>query len=402
MQSKQEVYHIVARIAKTSEEVYEFDLTREAVYAKILEPLRNGKKVNIGKKRLSSSDIEGNPEVLMTKENSNFYMIKFDQDDIPRDLPKHSRIARIAEDVTSDFFEDNTSNKLDMNSNCKRVFVVHGRDNIIKDAMYDFLSSANLEPMSWEELVESTDSASPDILSVLLSGAKKADAFVCLLTPDDVGNLSEKFQRPSDPKHEKELTPQPRLNVVFETGMALALNRKNTLIVEFGSLRPFSDKSVHSLRMNSSNETDIRDAILSRLETAGLKVKRRSGRWTKAGKFQLERFDSENPIPQTLQTPGNDTKIAVEGLRELLEEFGSSGEVEKHFVSSYTQLISDASKSIPTADSLRIVDTDYEVHYVPRYNIHTRGYDKTAEGQRIPAPQFRLKIKAAIRILSNL
>jgi hypothetical protein len=112
-----------------------------------------------------------------------------------------------------------------------------------------------------------------------------AKAVVVLLTPDDEARLRPFLQGRRDPIYEKELTPQARPNVLFEAGMALASHPTQTVIVELGQLRPFSDVAGrHTVRMNDSVEQ--RQALASRLRTAGCPVDL-SGDWRHAGNFAL-------------------------------------------------------------------------------------------------------------------
>lgn len=55
------------------------------------------------------------------------------------------------------------------------VFVVHGRDNAIKTAMFDFLGSIGLRPMEWSQAVAFTNEGTPypgTVLDRALEGAQ--------------------------------------------------------------------------------------------------------------------------------------------------------------------------------------------------------------------------------------
>lgn len=165
------------------------------------------------------------------------------------------------------------------------VFVVYGRNDAARAAMFDFLTALGLEPLTWEKLLATTGEAAPFVGEVLAAGFRVAQAVVVLLTPDDEARLRPSLQGPRDPSYEKELTPQARPNVLFEAGMALVSHRKQTVLVELGQLRPFSDVAGrHTIRMNDSAEQ--RQALASRLRTAGCPVDL-SGNWRQAGNFAL-------------------------------------------------------------------------------------------------------------------
>jgi hypothetical protein len=95
------------------------------------------------------------------------------------------------------------------NSTAKNtVFVVYGRNDAARVAMFDFLTSLGLEPLDWDTLLAATGEASPYVGEVLTAGFPMAQAVVVLLTPDDLARLQTVFQQTRDPAHEIELTPQ--------------------------------------------------------------------------------------------------------------------------------------------------------------------------------------------------
>jgi len=165
------------------------------------------------------------------------------------------------------------------------VFVVYGRNDAARAAMFEFLAALGLEPLTWEKLLATTGEAAPYVGDVLTAGFRVAQAVVVLLTPDDEARLRLSLQVTRDPIYEKELTPQARPNVLFEAGMALVSHPKQTVIVELGQLRPFSDVAGrHTIRMNDSVEQ--RQALASRLRTAGCPIDL-SGNWRHAGNFAV-------------------------------------------------------------------------------------------------------------------
>src|SRR5262249_30810156 len=149
---------------------------------------------------------------------------------------------------------------------------IHGRNSAARNAMFDFLRAAGLNPIEWGEAVKMTGKGSPYIGEVLDTAFANAQAVVALLTADDVAYLREEMQEAHDPDYEKNPTPQARPNVLFEAGMAFGRHPDRTIIVEIGQLRPFSDAAgKHAVRFRgtSENRTELRD----RLKTAGCAVK---------------------------------------------------------------------------------------------------------------------------------
>lgn len=98
----------------------------------------------------------------------------------------------------------------------------------------------------------------------------RAQAAVVLFTPDDEARLHEDLQSPDEPPHERELTCQPRPNVLIEAGMALAFQPDRTIIVQVGHLRPVTDLGGrHVVHLGTPGSLV---ALATRLHTAGCPV----------------------------------------------------------------------------------------------------------------------------------
>ena len=140
-------------------------------------------------------------------------------------------------------------------ANPRKVFVVHGRNEVARKAMFQFLGSIGLTPLEWSEAVKATGKASPYVGEVLDTAFSMAQAVVVLMTPDDEGQLRLDFRGEDEDTYETELTPQARLNVLFEAGMAMGRDPKRTVLVELGRLRPFSDiGGRHVIKMNGTTQ----------------------------------------------------------------------------------------------------------------------------------------------------
>ncbi len=178
----------------------------------------------------------------------------------------------------------NSSNK---QSDPRSVFVIYGRDEVLKKAMFDFLRSIDLKPLEWSQLVASTGSDSPYVQEVLQKAFVDAQAIVVILAPDDKAILRSSYQRADDPEYEKTLMGQARPNVLLEAGMAIALNRERTIFVEIGNLRPISDiAGIHTVRFNGSAES--RHSLVSRLKVAGCAVDTDHNQdWLSVGDFKV-------------------------------------------------------------------------------------------------------------------
>jgi len=168
-----------------------------------------------------------------------------------------------------------------------QVFVVHGRDKQARDAMFAFLRAIGLKPIEWSKAVKATKKAAPYVGEVLNAAFDQAAAVIVLLTPDDEAKLKKKYLKANDPQYERKLTGQARPNVIFEAGRAFGSHPNQTIIVEIGETRPFSDTGgIHSIRMTDSAEA--RKDLAQRLETAGCAVDTDGDDWLSAGDFSSD------------------------------------------------------------------------------------------------------------------
>ena len=182
----------------------------------------------------------------------------------------------------------------------ERVFVVHGRNQAAADSMFGFLRAIGLKPIEWDQAVAMTGKGSPYVGEVLDVAFREGQAFVILLTPDDVAYLHSDY---SDGEGDPEMKPQgqARPNVLFEAGMALGRNEERTILVELGEVRPFSDVAGrHVLRLDNSAKKRL--ALASRLETAGCPVDRSGSHWLDVGDFNPPKPGASLPIGKRIST----------------------------------------------------------------------------------------------------
>lgn len=190
-----------------------------------------------------------------------------------------------AESIDSTYDKEQAQMATDTHTETKKVFVVHGRNETLRKAMFDFLRALGLEPLEWSQAVALTGKATPYVGEVLDSAFANAAAIVVLLTPDDEARLLPQFHGQNEPSHETELTPQARPNVLFEAGMAFGHDQNHTVLVEVGQLRPFSDiGGRHVIRMNNSSQR--RQEFAQRLRAAGCEVNLDGTDWHSSGNFE--------------------------------------------------------------------------------------------------------------------
>lgn len=173
----------------------------------------------------------------------------------------------------------------------RTVFVVHGRDRAARDALFTFLRSLGLKPLEWQQIIDLSGSAAPYVGDLLHAAFNAAQAVVVLLTPDDLAVLREDLRSGDDPHYEWSLTGQARPNVLFEAGMAFGRNPSQTVLVEIGRLRPFSDiGGRHVIRLDGS--VVRRQELALRLANAGCQVDMTGSDWHTVGDFTVD-IDSE-------------------------------------------------------------------------------------------------------------
>ncbi|MFQ1004375.1 TIR domain-containing protein [Modestobacter sp. SSW1-42] len=164
--------------------------------------------------------------------------------------------------------------------NPRDVFVIHGRNEPARAALFSFLRSIGLKPIEWSQAIAMTGTGSPYIGEVLDAAFSAAQAIVVLETPDDIAYLHPSLTYPGDP--ECDAQPQPRPNVLFEAGMAMGRDPRRTVIVELGRVRVFSDiHGRHVVRLD--NSVGKRQDLAARLEAAGCAVDLSGRDWHEAG-----------------------------------------------------------------------------------------------------------------------
>lgn len=292
-------YHvrITQKSSKWDDEV-KLDLSLEELNQRILDSYHDGRPITIGGKAIATDDIE---RIVITKTVQDSTVLRSEAEQqkkqsgiITPAISVEWYIADMGEDVTDEFITGPPGEKLESAShsikelrpatNVREVFVVHGRNEKARLAMFTFLRSIGLDPIEWSEAVKATGKATPYIGEILDAAFSRAHAVVVLFTPDDEARLREPYQANNDPPHETRLTGQARPNVLFEAGMAMARDQDRTVLVELGQLRPFSDiAGRYAIRLN--NSTQLRQELAQRLELAGCPVNWDGTDWHTAGEF---------------------------------------------------------------------------------------------------------------------
>lgn len=192
----------------------------------------------------------------------------------------------------------------DGSPNTRDVFVVHGRNEALRSAVFTFLRAIDLNPIQWSVAVSMTETGSPYIGDILDAAFARAQAVVVLLTPDEIAHLQPRYGG-GDDDPETQPAPQARPNVLFEAGMAIGRHPRHTILVEVGTMRSFSDVSGrHAIRM--SNDVARRQELATRLRTAGCAIDLAGTDWHSAGDFTAPSPPGDG-LPLGRRTPSTRT-----------------------------------------------------------------------------------------------
>lgn len=150
---------------------------------------------------------------------------------IPMIIDSIDEAIGIIENLDTFIFLDDKEgekHKVTNDKNAKKVFIVHGHNNELKETVARFLEKIELEPIILHEQVNGG-------LTIIEKFEKNSDVkfAIVLMTPDDLGN--SKFNIPN-------LNPRSRQNVIMELGYFLGkLGRENVCALIKGDIERPSD-----------------------------------------------------------------------------------------------------------------------------------------------------------------
>ena len=280
------------------------DLTLEELEERFIAPYRRGNSITVNGRVYPLGDIERIRINETRKDSEAIYPAVVEE--MMKEMDYHGEYHRLDEwvimrdiadsgnEVTDKFITGPPGSESDSGvaggqylrppTDAREVFVVHGRNEQARKAMFEFLRAIGLHPLEWSEAVRATGRPIPYIGDILNAAFSRAHAVVVLLTPDDEARLSKSLRVDNDPPHEVELSGQARPNVLFEAGMAMGRDEDRTVLVEVGEMRPFSDiAGRHVIRLDDSSQR--RQELAQRLEAAGCPVNLDGTDWHSAGDF---------------------------------------------------------------------------------------------------------------------
>ena len=258
---------------------WDFDLSAEELERRYIAPYRQGRAIVVDGRVIALDEIHRTRVYWTERDIRNFAAIPWG----------------MMQDATDEFITGPPGWELETQGgpnqqprparDAHEVFVVHGRNDTAREAMFAFLRSIDLIPLEWNVAREDTGKPSPYIGEILQAAFSRAHAVVVLLTPDDEARLKPQFQADADPPYETQLTGQARPNVLFEAGMAMGGQPDRVVLVELGNLRPFTDiAGLHIVRMD--NSTQRRQELAQKLRTAGCPINLNGEYWHTAGNFE--------------------------------------------------------------------------------------------------------------------
>jgi len=167
----------------------------------------------------------------------------------------------------------------------RKVFVSCGRDEEVRERMFDLLRALDLKPMEWEPMVAVSRSAAPFLGDVVRRAPLQAQATIVLLTPDDIVHLHPRFHHEGVATYKIRPACQPRPNVLIELGSALMAAPGRTIVVEIGNLRPIADLGGRNvIRFDGSPATVGK--LVERLKSAGCAVDDQGSDWRSPHRFE--------------------------------------------------------------------------------------------------------------------
>ena len=328
--------------SEPSETEVELDISLEELMERFVRPYERGQPIVIAGRTVSSEDIRRIQLNESEQDSTILNATMMRQEEAQQSysfVDQHGRLrpemlADNGRDVTSRFITGEPGHVAETatypvlehkpSTTAREVFVVSGRNRMAHDALFEFLRSIDLHPLEWPEVVSATGKASPYIGEILDAAFSRAQAVLVLFTPDDEARLRESFRADNEHPHETQLTGQARPNVLFEAGMAMGRNPDRTILVELGTLRPFTDVAgIHVIRLDNTSQR--RQELAQRLQAAGCPVNFDGTHWHDAGDFQaaldqLVQGSSDSTNVEEQQSPTFKYPQLSEDAKELLVE----------------------------------------------------------------------------------
>ena len=245
------------------------DLSEEDLHSQFIIPYEQGNHIMINGVYISLENLD-RITILQTKENSKSVIKR--QGETYLDIPScnFTQIMTQSKDITDEIIKGppgykksrTKENRSIMQSD--RVFVVHGRDQALKNSLEIFLKEIGLTPI----VLHRKPDEGLTILEKFEKYSNVGYAFV-LLTPDDIGYPEEKHQE----KENSEIERRARQNVIFEFGYFVGKLGRNRVCCVYreGTTLPTDVSGLLYKKVRGSIE-EVGYSIIKELTRAGYKL----------------------------------------------------------------------------------------------------------------------------------
>jgi hypothetical protein len=163
--------------------------------------------------------------------------------------------------------------------NAREVVVIHGRGTARTAFFFELLRRLNLRPLAFDELIARSGTSNPSVRAVVRLAFARAQAVIVLFTGDDLVSLRTDLRGAPDREGAAAPAPHPHLRVIFEAGVAVALQHTRTIIVEvppLGGLLDLADLPVVRFATGGAEE---RAQLVRRLRAAGCELETARNHW---------------------------------------------------------------------------------------------------------------------------
>lgn len=259
-------YHICVEAGKGVDfkSEFRFDLSKEALISKFIEPYEQGSFIMINGVCISPEDLV-RIRVFQTSVDLKS-LLKHQGEKFTYD-----HIKNTAEDVTDEIIKgppgykksEIKENKSILQSD--RVFIVHGHDQLLENSLEIFLKEIGLNPI----VLHRKPDEGLTILEKFEKHSNAAYAFI-LLTPDDIGYPEEEHQ---EKEKDSKIEHRARQNVIFEFGYFVGkLGRDRVCcIYKEGTTLPTDVSGLLYKKVRTSIE-EVGYSLIKELTAAGYKL----------------------------------------------------------------------------------------------------------------------------------
>ncbi|EML9988437.1 TPA: nucleotide-binding protein [Citrobacter amalonaticus] len=168
--------------------------------------------------------------------------------------------------ISHSIIEETTATKSTSTVKTKKVFIVHGRDDVSKTSLEVFLREIGLEPIVLHRQAD----VGQTVIEKFEANSDVGFAFI-LLTPDEIAYLRTDDSLP-DSERNKELRARP--NVMFEFGYFVGkLGRSKVCCLYTGEVAIPSDLNGLIYKQYNANVEEVAYSIIKDLKATGYDIK---------------------------------------------------------------------------------------------------------------------------------